>query len=64
MVKSARLLPAGKQVEFEQDRFRVKFSGLPKAAPEKLATVLELECASVPKQDMDFVRRRKPRGSV
>lgn len=62
-VKAARLLPSGEKVRFEQDRFRVKFSGLPKTAPEKLVSVLELECASVPKQDMEFVRRRKPRGS-
>ena len=60
-VKSAKLLPPGKPVEFEQDEFRVRFKGLPAEAPDNPIPVLELECASVPKQDMLFVRKNAPR---
>jgi len=63
-VRSAKLLCTRQRVRFEQDRFRVRFWGLPKKAPEKPVTVLALECASVPKQDHDLIRTRMPRGSV
>ncbi len=61
-VVGARLLPEGKKVAFRQDRFRVQFVGLPEDPPDKLVSVLEVECASVPKQDMLYVRTRKKRG--
>lgn len=63
-VKGAKLLPSGKAVSFEQDRFRVRFTGLPEKAPEKLVTVLQVECASVPRQDMMYIRTRRKRGKA
>lgn len=63
-VKSARLMPSGNPVKFEQNEFSVLFSDLPEDAPDDLITVLELECASVPIQDMLFVRKNMPRGGV
>ncbi|MCK4590409.1 MAG: alpha-L-fucosidase [Candidatus Latescibacteria bacterium] len=63
-VKSARLLPRGEPVEFEQNEFRVCFKGLPAEAPDDLVSVLALECESVPTQDMIFVRKNMPRGKV
>lgn len=60
-VLSAKLLPKGEPVDYEQDEFRVKFSGLPEEAPDNPISVLELECASVPVQDMVFVRMNRPR---
>ena len=63
-VKSARLLPSRKKVAFEQGKLRIKFSGLPAQAPESPVTVLQLDCASAPKQDGGFLTARLPRGSV
>jgi len=63
-VKSIKLLPSREPVEFEQDDFRVRLRGLPKEAPDSPITVLEFECASVPVQDMLFVRKNMPRGRV
>jgi len=62
-VKSARLLATGKPVAFEQDTYRVRFTGLPQRAPDDPITTLVVECESEPKQDELFVRRRE-RGSV
>jgi len=63
-VKSARLLPRGERVEFEQNDFRVRFKGLPVKAPDELVSVLELECDSIPRQDTMFVRKNMPRKRV
>jgi alpha-L-fucosidase len=63
-VKSAKLLSTGRRVRFEQDRFRVQFSGLPARAPDSPVTVLALECASVPRQDMAAVRTGRKREGV
>ena len=60
-VKSARLLASQKKVEFQQDRFRVRFTGLPLQAPDTPVTTIAIECDSEPTQDTDFVRREKPR---
>ena len=60
-VKSARLLATGKEVKFEQDKFRVRFTGLPEKAPDDPVTTLAIECDGEPKQDMDFVRKERPR---
>ena len=60
-VKSAKLLPGGEPVKFEQNEFRVRFKGLPSEAPDDPISVLELECESVPTQDMLFVRKNMPR---
>ena len=37
-VKSAQLLATGKDVKFEQDQFRVRFTGLPEKAPDDPVT--------------------------
>ena len=63
-VKSARLLATGQKVQFEQDRFRVRFTGLPNEAPDHPLTTIAIECESEPKQDTDFVRRERPRNGV
>jgi alpha-L-fucosidase len=60
-VLSAKLLVGGKPVEFQQESFRVRFTGLPKTAPDEPATVLAMECDSEPAQDMDAIRRERPR---
>jgi alpha-L-fucosidase len=56
-VKSARLLGTGREVKFEQDKFRVRFLNLPAKAPDEPVTTIAVECDGVPKQDTDFVRR-------
>jgi alpha-L-fucosidase len=63
-VKSARLLASGDKVTFQQERFRTRFTGLPKVPPDHPITTLAIECESEPIQDTDFVRRERPRESV
>lgn len=62
-VKSVKLLATGKDVEFQQETYRVRFTGLPEKAPDYPITTLAIECESVPTQDNIFVRNRK-RGNV
>jgi len=63
-IKSARLLASGQTVKFDQDRFRVRFTGLPAEVPDRPVTTLAIECESEPIQDTDFVRRERPRQGV
>ena len=63
-VKSARLLAGNRKVEFEQDKFRVRFKGLPVEAPDHPVTTIAIECESEPTQDNIFVRNEKPRDGV
>ncbi|HEV2352491.1 MAG TPA: alpha-L-fucosidase [Terriglobia bacterium] len=63
-VLSAKVLTTGQKADFRQDDFRVQFTGLPEKAPDELATVIALECESEPVQDMDYVRRNRPRDQV
>jgi len=63
-IRSAKLLPEGEPVKFDQNEFRVRFKNLPSEAPDSLISVLELECESIPTQDMIFVRKNMPRGKV
>jgi alpha-L-fucosidase len=63
-VKSARFLATGKEIRFEQDEFRVRFLGLPAAAPDEPVTTLAIECDGEPLQDTDFVRTERPRRNV
>jgi len=63
-VKSARLLAGGKKVEFEQDRYRVRFTGLPPEPPDHPVTTIAIECEGEPTQDSIFVRKEKPREGV
>jgi alpha-L-fucosidase len=60
-VKSASLLASGKTVAFEQDRLRVRFTGLPGRATDDPVTTLAIECDSEPKQDNIFVRKEHER---
>jgi len=60
-VTSARLLATGKEIKFEQDKFRVRFPGLPEKAPDDPITTIAIDCDGEPRQDTDFVRRERPR---
>jgi alpha-L-fucosidase len=63
-VKSARFFVGGENIKFEQDRYRVRFIGLPAEAPDHPVTTIAVECESEPMQDNLFVRREKPRDGV
>jgi alpha-L-fucosidase len=63
-VKSARMLASGKKVNFVQDKFRVRFTDLPMAAPDHPVTTIAIECDDVPMQDTLFVRKERPRLGV
>jgi alpha-L-fucosidase len=60
-VQSAKLAASGKEVKFDQDDFRVRFTGLPEKAPDEPVTTLAIECDSEPHQDNLYVRRERPR---
>lgn len=62
-VKSASLLISGQKVAFEQNTYRISFTGLPQKAPDHPITTLVIECESEPRQDEIFVRKRE-RGTV
>lgn len=61
--RSARLLATGRKVDFVQDEYSIKFTGLPPTAPDRPITTIAIECESVPTQDNIFVRKRE-RGRV
>jgi alpha-L-fucosidase len=61
--KSARLLATGKKVDFTQDAYSIKFTGLPATAPDHPLTTIAIECESEPTQDNIYVRKRE-RGHV
>src|SRR5690349_24797484 len=56
-VKSAKMLATGKAVDFSQDQFRTRFTGLPQAAPDRPLTTIAIECDSEPVQDTMMVRK-------
>jgi alpha-L-fucosidase len=58
-VKSASLLATGQAVKFQQDRYRVNFTGLPATPPDDPITTLAIECETEPTQDEIFVRKRE-----
>jgi alpha-L-fucosidase len=60
-VQSARLLATEKPMKFEQEKFRVRFLGLPEKAPDEPVTTIAIECDGEPRQDTDFVRKERPR---
>ena len=60
-VTSARLVAGGQEVKFDQDDFRVRFTGLPEKAPDEPVTTLAIECDSEPHQDNLYVRKERPR---
>jgi alpha-L-fucosidase len=61
--KSAKLLSNGQKVDFTQDDYSIKFTGLPEKAPDSPITTIAIECEGVPTQDNIFVRKRG-RGQV
>ncbi len=60
-VKSARLLAGGTKVDFTQDKFRLRFTGLPQKAPDQPVTTIAIECDGEPRQDANMVRTERPR---
>jgi alpha-L-fucosidase len=60
----AKLPATGAPVKFEQEEFRVRFTGLPVAAPDTPISTLAIERDGEPRQDMDNVRINRPRLKV
>jgi alpha-L-fucosidase len=60
-VKSARLLATGQPVGFEQDKLRVRLTGLPGRAPDAPVTTVAIECDAEPRQDQIVVRNQRER---
>ena len=60
-VLSARLLKTGQKVEFTQDEFTLRLTGLPLIAPDQPATVIEVECDGEPTVDHASMRPLWPR---
>ena len=63
-VLSARVLKTGKKVEFTQDEFSFRLTGLPLVAPDTPATVIEVECDGEPMVDHGAMRPLWPRYKV
>jgi len=62
--KSARLLKTGEPVQFTQDEWALRLTGLPLAAPDQPATVIEVECDAEPVIDHEGPRSHWPRYKV
>ncbi|MDR3772422.1 MAG: alpha-L-fucosidase, partial [Terracidiphilus sp.] len=62
--KSARLLKTGQPVEFTQDEWSLRLTGLPLQAPDQPVTVIEVECDGKPDIDHDALRPLWPRYKV
>jgi alpha-L-fucosidase len=60
-VLSARLLKTGQKIEFTQDEFTLRLTGLPLVAPDQPATVIEVECDGEPTVDHSTMRPLWPR---
>jgi alpha-L-fucosidase len=63
-VLSAKMYTTGQPIKFEQQDFRVRFTGLPARAPDPIATVLAVECDGEPMQDQDAIRNGRKREGV
>ena len=63
-MKSARLLAGGQAIKFDQDKFRVRMTGLPEKAPDDPVTTIAIECDGEPHQDMRMIRTDRPRREV
>ncbi len=61
-VQSARLFASGKPVAFEQTDWYVRFTGLPREAPDSPITVLAIECDREPAIESSDVRKLKREG--
>jgi hypothetical protein len=58
------LFASGKPVTFEQGDQYVRFAGLPIEPPDSPATVIAIECDSVPEIDGTDVRKNRKREGV
>jgi alpha-L-fucosidase len=63
-VQSAKLLADGKAVTFEQNEFSLRLTGLPQTAPDRPATVIQIECDAEPVIDHQAIRPHWPRYQV
>ena len=63
-VKAARLFASNRAVDFQQDDFRVRLTGLPADPPDTPLTTFTIECESEPIQDTEFVRRNRRRVGI
>ena len=63
-VLSAKLLKTGQPVKFTQDEFTFRLTGLPIAAPDSPATVIEVECDGEPAINHSDERPLWPRYKV
>jgi alpha-L-fucosidase len=61
---SAKLLKTGQKVDFTQDEFALRLTGLPLAPPDNPATVIQVECDSEPSVDHGAMRPLWPRLKV
>jgi len=52
------------QVKFQQDRFRVRFTGLPAEAPDQPVTTIAIDCESETSARYRFRAPRTPRNNV
>lgn len=60
-VLSAKLLKTGQKVDFTQDEFTLRLTGMPLTAPDQPATVIAVECDGEPVIDHDKMRPLWPR---
>jgi alpha-L-fucosidase len=61
---SARLLKTGQKIEFTQDEYRLRLTGLPADPPDDPITVIEVECDGVPEVSDSDIRSTWPRYKV
>jgi alpha-L-fucosidase len=61
---SAKLYGSSTPVKFDQDDFRLRFTGLPAAPPDPMVSVLEVDFDGPPEQDNIAVRRNRKRQLV
>lgn len=63
-VKSVRLLASGQTVKVQQEKLRLKLTGLPVKAPDSPMTTIAIECDGEPRQDNILVRNDHQRGQA
>jgi len=61
---SARILKTGQPIQFTQDEWALRLTGLPMQAPDQPATVIEVECDAEPAIDHEGPRSHWPRYKV
>jgi alpha-L-fucosidase len=63
-VLSAKMLKTGQKVDFTQDEFNLRLTGMPLTAPDNPATVIEVECDAEPTISHEEMRSKWPRQKV